>query len=334
MQSFFSDPGGVGREVAIRSLRRDIVGLIGGPARLHDALFLDAAFADFFASDDEGRLYIIRWIDGQDFAPVFTHTVGEVVRLNEAGRAVAARIFELPDDFPTPTLVLVSDRIEEDWVRLVSALRIPVILLRAHSLVDGTRHSAGCLFEKCYASPAPSALPSRPAMSAIPRSDVAPRGDAGPILPRAPGFPSPTADLRLAAVDPDEPVESLDAIQPHEELDVPLAETLLERQERSTASALAAGVAIEPAGKEGNRPGSAKPALEESAGETPTAALEAGPRAPAPAAQASLDGDGLAAADSEVSRTSTETWAAPRALLTDEEAATFRLLESMLESRN
>lgn len=321
MQSFFSDPGGVGREVALNSLRRDIVGLIGGPARLHDALFLDAPIADFFATVDN-RLYLIRWIDSHEFAGALTRTLSELVRLNQTGRPAAARFFGLPEDFPSPTLVLVSDRLEEDWVRVVSLLRVPVMLLRAHSLVDGTRHSAGCLFEKRFASAGDRiAEGHRPPGTAAPRPPLqaAPRRDDDAIVPGPSAHPGPAADLRLAAVDLDEPVAPLADIHPDEEIEA-VFETTPDRggatgQPPTVDSPSGRGASIGPE--------DARPEPADASASSPAAAAEV------PAEEPAAPPSSPSASFRPVSD-----WSAPRSLLSDEEAATFKLLETMLQSRN
>lgn len=152
MQAYFSVPGGVGRGAALKALREDLAGLVGEPVRTHDANFADVPLADFFATSETGRLYAIQWIDASDFSAVLTRTLGAYVRFHATGRDQACRTFGLRPGFPPATLILVCNRVEEDWASILSTLSIPLILIRAHALIDGNREAAGCLFENRYSS--------------------------------------------------------------------------------------------------------------------------------------------------------------------------------------
>jgi len=323
LQSFFSDPGGVGRDIALRSLRRDIVGLIGGPARIHDAVFIDAPLADFFVTERGRDLYAIRWLDSGDFASGLTRTLSAYVRLHETGKGEFARALGLPEDFSPATLVLVSDRVDDDWMRVVSTLRIPVMLLRAHSLVDGTRHSAGCLFEKCFAARAAEPKPSGGFQSAVGSREAAPV-DAS-LDSNAP--PSPTRDL---VREPDvSPVPDLE-LQPD---DRPVAsrESSAARHLRQVSEVLEEEAAPEPE----ERAAEADPAPEAPAETVP-------PSSDSPAEREEIL-QTMPIPDEMTSRSegeATESGAAesstdrdgPLQYLSDEEIATFRLLENVLES--
>lgn len=318
MQSFFSDPGGVGRDIALRSLRTDIVGLIGGPVKIHDTVFIDAPLADFFVTERNRDLYAIRWLDSEEFASGLTRTLSAYVRLHEAGRGELARMLDLPDDFPPATLVLVSDRMDDDWRRVVSTLRIPVMLLRAHSLVDGTRHSAGCLFEKCFAArSAPEEFPARGNQPGPGEpGKVAERPHARPDVSRS--FP----EVSGPASSPSAPREP----QPDDRPVRPQA-TSAPQQLRSLAEVVEKDSGAENAETGEQDRGASLHAPAEPESKLPEEQDEMAFETPSSTEGGA--GDSTAPeADAEPSADSDD----PGRLLSDEEIATFRLLENVLES--
>lgn len=301
------------------------MGLIGGPVEVHDTAFIDAPLADFFVTERSRDLYAIRWLESGDFAAGLTRTLSAYVRLHEGGRGELSRALGLPFDFSPATLVLVSDRMDDDWIRVVSTLKIPVMLLRAHSLVDGTRHSAGCLFERCFftrgtgeranisSGPGPAdlshgAVPLRAQAEGIRPTDPAPRAIGA-------GFAVETApDDRPVRLQETPAAERLRSVAETDEEELPSASAPEEEARESPASG------SEPASESGSpetvTPGDRIESMEEVEPRSPgDTGFRPSPGEPADAESPPSDGE-----------------EDPSHLLSEEERATFRLLENVLES--
>lgn len=293
------------------------MGLIGGPVKIHDAVFVDAPLADFFVTERHGAVHAIRWLESGDFAAGLTRTLSAYVRLHDAGRDELARALGLAPDFPRATLILVSDRMDDDWVRVVSTLNLPVMLLRAHSLVDGTRHSAGCLFEKCFASRPPRERPGAGAFDRIGPAVMAPR-----VEDEASGISAAgTASTEKAEPFPDEEAP-------------PEAESGAARHLQDIAGdfeEIALEGSVEPLGEDelpcddADAEPMTTPAAEPLLNEEPIAAE---PREfPEPVSEGAPFRE-----PAEAENDSAPVDDDPSRLLSDEELATFRLLENVLEA--
>jgi hypothetical protein len=114
--------------------------------------FLDLPLADFFASDPDGRLFAVRWIEGRELASRLFEMLAGYARLQVSGRSALASALGLPADFPSLTLILVSDAVGDAWADVASTLNIPIVGLRVHLLLDGAGDFAGCYFETRFAT--------------------------------------------------------------------------------------------------------------------------------------------------------------------------------------
>jgi hypothetical protein len=152
LRCFFSGDHRANREHVLTALKGALEGVVGSPVRLHDAQFLDLPLADFFASDPDGRLFAVRWIEGRELASRLFEMLAGFARLQVSGRSALASALGLPADFPSLTLILVSDAVGDAWADVASTLNIPIVGLRVHLLVDGAGDFAGCYFETRFAT--------------------------------------------------------------------------------------------------------------------------------------------------------------------------------------
>jgi hypothetical protein len=151
LKCFFSGDRRLDREQVLTALKGTLESVVGSPVRLHDARFLDLPLADFFASDPSGRLFAVRWIEARELAARFFEMLAGYARLQTSGRPALAQALGLPQNFPSLTLILVSDTVGDAWAEVATTLNIPLVGLRVHPLLDGAGQFAGCYFETRFA---------------------------------------------------------------------------------------------------------------------------------------------------------------------------------------
>lgn len=219
MRCFFSGDERLDREQVLCALKGSLEGVVGFPVRLREAQFVDLPLADFFASDPQGRLFAVRWLEAREFASRLFEILGLYARLHGPGRAAFARALGLAEDFAPLTLILVSDALGDAWSDVASTLRIPVVGLRVHPLLDGAGGFSGCFFERRFGPAdlgvadrgvAALAEPQAPAPAAPRNQDAVPASSRR----RSPGEPGARQRETGARIDPAERVVVEPAPQP------------------------------------------------------------------------------------------------------------------------
>ena len=184
MDLFFSSPEPIDRDEALSALQASISDFLGRPIRVTAAEFIDNRLADFFACDESGTIYALRWVETEDLVVGLFSLLEDYYRIQTHGREILRRHFSATpvEDAELMRLILVGETIPDRVLEVAATFAFPIQFFKVHRVRTPDPGRDGLYFELRSARVLPGSASSEETPSEVPPapSPAQPKRQPGP----------------------------------------------------------------------------------------------------------------------------------------------------------